>query len=291
MTEGYYVRGISKRWAVILRAHGSDWAFRHFCEEDDTTWDQIAINEQARQFRHAHVVSPLSKHYSEYLSAVCNLPGYMFQELPYPIDIDRFTPIGRSNPDIIHNSLMTIGRLEHRKGSDVAVQAMNSVWKSVDDARLYMLGSESQFTRNSLAGLADKKHRGQVMFPGFIEHGHLPSYYRAIKAYFAPTQYETLGYTILEAMSCGVPVVACPTGAVPELVEDGVNGKLVPFGQPEYAAQEIINLLKDEPKRQNMGTKARETALKYSLNIIGAKHVEMYERARSIFIKQLGSKE
>ncbi len=285
ITEGLNVRRIGERWATVVRAHGSDWAFRHFCRDGETKWDGLLIREQAEQFRRAEAVSPLSKHYAAYLSETCGIPRARFETLPYPIDERRFHPQGESRPDMQPLALMSVGRLERRKGTDMCVRAMNQVWKRFAEARLYLLGGEAQFTRAQLRQMAEEKFAEKVFFSGFVAYDALPSFYRGAKIYLALTQYETFGYTILEAMSCGVPVVACDSGAVKELVEDGVNGRLVPFGDAQAAAQAIIETLSNEKKRALMGVKARETALQYSLDTIGQKHIQMYEQASSAFGK------
>jgi glycosyltransferase involved in cell wall biosynthesis len=279
LTEGYDSQRISRRFPVVVRAHGSVWAFRHFCQDDDCRWDHILVREQAGQFRHAHVVSPLSRQYACFLSTACNIPRNVFQELPYPVDLDRFSPDGDHLSDAADISLISIGRLEHRKGSDAAVQAMNMLWETFPDAHLYLLGNEAQFTRSDLHSLAKETHRPKIVFPGFVLHEQVPTFLRSMKVYLALTQYETFGYTILEAMACGVPVVSCPVGAVPELVQDGVNGRLVPFGDVTLAAQAVLDLLRDDSLYRRMSRNARKTALAYSLQVIGPRHINMYTQA------------
>jgi glycosyltransferase involved in cell wall biosynthesis len=283
LTEGYRSQRISEKFPVVVRAHGSDWAFRHFCQDQERKWDFILIQDQAEQFRHAHVISPLSKHYSEYLSVACDIPRDAFQEIPYPIDLDKFDMIGEKLPDAAPLSLMTIGRLEHRKGSDVAVQTMNCLWETFPEAHLYLLGSEAQFTQSYLKDIAKNHNRHNIIFPGFISNSLLPTYYRSIKLYLALTQYETFGYTLLEAMACGIPVISCSVGAVPELVQSGINGQLVAFENENHAAEVITNLLKDDLLRENMGRKAREVSLEYALPKVGNQHLNMYSRAMDLF--------
>lgn len=276
LTEGVSCGGISRRFPVVIRAHGSAWAFRYFCQDDDCRWDHILVREQAGQFRHAHVVSPLSQQYAEYLSTACNVPRDVFQELPYPVDLDLFSPEGTCIPDAASLSLMSIGRLERRKGSDMAVQAMNILWEIFPNVHLYLLGNEAQFTHSYLHSLAQETHRPKIVFPGFVLHQQVPAFLRAMKVYLALTQYETFGYTLLEAMACGIPVVSCLVGAVPELVWDGVNGRLVPFGDARLATQAVLDLLGDDSLHRRMSRNGRETASAYSLQVIGPRHINMY---------------
>jgi L-malate glycosyltransferase len=75
-----------------------------------------------------------------------------------------------------------------------------------------------------------------------------------------PSEMESFGLAALEAMACGVPAIATRVGGVPELIDDGINGRLFPVGDVEGMAQAAIALLTDEPARQRMAAAARKTA-------------------------------
>ena len=75
-----------------------------------------------------------------------------------------------------------------------------------------------------------------------------------------PSEMESFGLAALEAMACGVPAIATRVGGVPELIDDGINGRLFPVGDVEGMAQAAIALLTDEPARQRMAEAARKTA-------------------------------
>jgi glycosyltransferase involved in cell wall biosynthesis len=64
---------------------------------------------------------------------------------------------------------------------------------------------------------------------------------------------EGLGTSLLDAMACARPIVATRTGGIPEIVEDGVNGLLVPPRDPASLAQAIGRMLKDDVRRQSLG--------------------------------------
>ncbi|GBC77092.1 N-acetyl-alpha-D-glucosaminyl L-malate synthase [bacterium HR08] len=76
-----------------------------------------------------------------------------------------------------------------------------------------------------------------------------------------PSEMEAFGLAALEAMACEVPVIASRTGGVPEVVEDGVTGVLLPCGDIEAMAQAATALLQDDERRREMGRRARERAL------------------------------
>ena len=78
--------------------------------------------------------------------------------------------------------------------------------------------------------------------------------------FFLPSEYESFGLSALEAMACGVPVVASNTGGLPEVVEDGVSGFLHTPGDVPAMAESIRRLITDEPLATKMGKAARDRA-------------------------------
>ncbi|MCG3182110.1 MAG: N-acetyl-alpha-D-glucosaminyl L-malate synthase [Planctomycetes bacterium] len=102
---------------------------------------------------------------------------------------------------------------------------------------------------------------------GIFERCTFPGTYDAIwellpqaDVFFLPSDYESFGLSALEAMACGVPVVASNTGGLPEVVEDGVSGFLHTPGNVDAMAASIRKLLSDDELAKKMGAAARERA-------------------------------
>jgi glycosyltransferase involved in cell wall biosynthesis len=117
-------------------------------------------------------------------------------------------------------------------------------------------------------------------FLGYLkEQSDMVDYYKSSIVYVAPTLYENLPIRVLEAMACGVPVVASNVCAIPEAIDNGVNGILVPPGAVEALSKAICLLLSDETLRKRIGDNARKTVLeKFDCSVNTFKTIEIYKQ-------------
>ena len=101
--------------------------------------------------------------------------------------------------------------------------------------------------------------------------------YSAADLFVAPTLQDNLPNTILEAISCGVPVVAFNVGGVPEIIRDGVEGRLVPCRDIAALRSAIYTSLENNDVRLQMGVNARQRALQeYGLQLQASRYLELY---------------
>ena len=103
---------------------------------------------------------------------------------------------------------------------------------------------------------------GSVSFTGRLSVEDLVKHYGRAEVAVVPSLYEGFGLPAAEAMSCGLPVVATTAGALPEVVEDGKNGILVPSRDSRALAGAIKRLLKDEHMRETMGEEGRRRVVR-----------------------------
>jgi glycosyltransferase involved in cell wall biosynthesis len=277
VTEGFSISSLKRRWRVIVRAQGSDWSVRYFCGDGKPNIDRWLIAEQRKQFLRAQQITALSTNLAEHLSQTLRLPNTI-DVLPYGIDTTVFASNShvQTKPPVV----LTVGRLERRKGVDVLLRAMPRVWQRFPDAQVRLIGNEGDLSRGDLLAMALADKREQIVFPGFLERDQLVKEYQHATIYIAPTQYETFGYTVLEAMACGRPVISTQVGAIPELVDDGKTGLLVPWNDPTELAEAIIKLLDDPASAARMGAAGREKASNdFALETIVQRNLDSYQRA------------
>jgi L-malate glycosyltransferase len=97
--------------------------------------------------------------------------------------------------------------------------------------------------------------------------------------FLLPSETESFGLSALEALSCEVPVIATIAGGLPEVVDDGVNGALLPIGDVEGMAAAALSLLEDEDKRRAFGAAGRKAAVeRFSQDVIVEQYRDIYRR-------------
>ncbi len=148
-----------------------------------------------------------------------------------------------------------IGRLEPVKGVEYFLMAIPYVKKEITDIKFMVVGEGS--LKNSLKELVEKlKIENNVIFTGFRKDVY--KIIKTIDILVVPSLIETLSSVSIEAGVFKKPVIATSVGGIPEVVEDGVTGLLVPSKDPERMAEAILQLLKDEDLRMKMGEAGRK---------------------------------
>ncbi len=101
--------------------------------------------------------------------------------------------------------------------------------------------------------------------------------YSAADLSVLPTLEDNLPNTVLEALACGVPVVAFSTGGVPDIIRDGVEGRLVPRGNVAALRAAVSGVLQDDAARATMAANARQRAVQeYGLNVQASRYLDLY---------------
>lgn len=175
----------------------------------------------------------------------------------FGVSPDRVQPIyaGINMPDVetlapanyAGKRLLFVGKQFERKGGKVLLEAFSLVTRKVPDATLTVVGPE-------LGSLPDG-----VINPGFVSKS-TPEGLAAVKRMYAessvfvlPTLYEPFGISYVEAMAHGLPCVGTNICAVPEIIEEGASGYLVPPGDVEALAERLIELLEDPARCAEFG--------------------------------------
>jgi phosphatidylinositol alpha-mannosyltransferase len=205
------------------------------------------------------------------------LPGE-YSIIPNGIDMERFSSDGPRREELIDGkiNILFVGRLEKRKGLGYLLRACGIIKKQFPDFRLIVVGPGTKL-RPGYEELARDMGLDNVIFTDFVSHEELPQYYRTADIFCAPaTGGESFGIILLEAMACGKPVVAFNIEGYASVMDNEVEGFLVPVANEEALAQALLTLLNDHSLRDQMGEKGKIKADKYSWTCVSNQVMDYY---------------
>ncbi|MGK5027844.1 glycosyltransferase family 4 protein [Janthinobacterium sp. RB2R34] len=154
-------------------------------------------------------------------------------------------------------SLVYVGRLAASKGLFELVEALALARAAGSTATLALAGS-GPAQAALRARVAALQLEGQVSFLGPVFGAAKNALWRSADVFGFPTHHEGLPYALLESMAARTPVLICPVGAIPDVVQDGVHGLFVPPRDPQALADAIVRLDGDRALLRRMGQACRE---------------------------------
>ncbi|WP_367038702.1 glycosyltransferase [Streptomyces sp. Je 1-332] len=202
------------------------------------------------------------------------LPGVRIEAFPNPVPAPLSAP-----PDIRDKAVVAAGRLVPTKRYDLLIRAFDRVRADRPDWVLRIFGpgiggGHGTQLQRLIEELGLEKH-------AFLMGAVSPLETEWLKAGLAASasDHESFGMTIVEAMRCGVPVVStdCPLGPR-EIISDGVDGRLVPMGDEEVLAQNLLELINSDELRRRMADAARLSSARYEPALIADRFADACAR-------------
>lgn len=155
--------------------------------------------------------------------------------------------------------LLTASRLAAWKRVDRALAALPQLLRSVPNALLLILGDGEE--RANLERLARELGvSGSVRFVGAVPQEDVLGYMHAVDLFLALADLSNVGNPLLEAMSCGLPILTVDAGETRDLIRDEETGRLLPSGDPAAVARAVVALAEDAAARSGLGAGARRYA-------------------------------
>ena len=187
-----------------------------------------------------------------------------------PIELEKFNIMKTKNriPKILF-----MGSFEKFKGVDVLLKALTLV-KHECEAHFYGVGSENPLLNAQFHGVKN------VHVHAVVPYNRVPEVYAKHDIVVFPSRWnEPFGRVIIEAMASGTPVIATGVGAVPELINHGINGFIVPNEDSQTMANYMDLLLIDEKFRKRIGENGRNSVERFSVDNIGKEIKKIYNKA------------
>jgi phosphatidylinositol alpha-1,6-mannosyltransferase len=186
------------------------------------------------------------------------------------IDTEHFAP--RSDAHALRESLglgnkkviVSVGRLVHRKGQDVLIEAMPEIIKSIEDVHLLLIG-EGPYKKELEKRIKNLGLANRVTFVGRVQYADLPRYICVGDVFAMPSrsrlaglEVEGLGIVYLEASACGLPVIGGISGGAPDAVLQGETGYSVDGRSAHEVAEALVRVLADKELAQRLGARGRQ---------------------------------
>lgn len=180
--------------------------------------------------------------------------------------------LGLKDADVV---LVMVARFVDAKGHHILINALPAILARVPRVRLLLLGDGPLFEKvrrqTQAAGL-----RECVVMPGAVDN--IPEKLAACDLFVLPSLWEGLPVALLEAMGSGLPVVASAVGGIPEVVESGKTGMLVPPDNHERLAETVCYLLQNENLRTDLARAGRDYVIKHHrIEVMTDRYLEMMQ--------------
>jgi D-inositol-3-phosphate glycosyltransferase len=183
-------------------------------------------------------------------------PGY--SPVSPPSDPDAFQRAFQVGGPFV----LFVGRLASNKGLRALIDAFGDLHRRDPHAYLVIVGADGGEQAAVERRIRELGFANRVRLTGFVaDESLLAAAFREARVFALPSQYEAFGLVLLESLAQGTPVIASRVGGIPEFIEDGKAGRLIPPEDPLALAGAIRELWDDETTREEWGTYGRETVV------------------------------
>jgi glycosyltransferase involved in cell wall biosynthesis len=210
-------------------------------------------------------VVAVSRTMESLLTRDLGVPSSRVVHIPHGVDASHFRPptdeearAARAAFDLPHDApvVALVGRLDPVKGHDVLFHALRQLADTGLTVHAVCAG-EGGFASEIEADARETGVRDHVSFPGHVDPR---SVYWAADVNVLPSRREGFALVVPEAMLCGIPTIRTPAAGAQDQIDDGRNGRIVPFDAPRALADRLRHLLTHAHERREMGQEALRTA-------------------------------
>ena len=241
---------------------------------------------EATCLRLADAVYSSSECSADWVAREYGLPRGGIPVLHTGVDTELFGPL--DGMKAARPTIVFAGKLARNKGIGLLVEAVLRLADDFPGLRLQILGrGEADVVAELRAAAALHGRTDLLELVGFVNRQQIPNYFSQAHVFAAPSRYEGgPGFVYLEAMACGLPVIACEGSGAAEVVQPGVTGFLIPPGDVEALSAALRTLISDPVRAVSMGRAARQSVIETAESETCLDRLEAYYAA---IVQQRGS--
>jgi glycosyltransferase involved in cell wall biosynthesis len=209
------------------------------------------------------------------------------------VDRERFVPAGQEERRALRSGLglearqrviVFCGHLTEVKGIDFLMRSLEGLTVRVEHADLVILGSGAYAMDTLESWVRQSAQRVSEKIPVHLA-GQVPDaapYFRCADVFVLPSRSEGMPNVLLEAMAAGLACVATDVGGVPDIVENGVDGVIVSYGDERALREAIVALVGDARRRRILGANARKKVLSgFDSEVLVRQYEDLFARVRT----------
>jgi glycosyltransferase involved in cell wall biosynthesis len=224
----------------------------------DSDFYRVGTHMEACSLRLADAVYSSSQLSADWAAKECGLRRDDIPVLHVGVDTSLFYP--RNVPKEERPTIIFVGKLVRNKGLAPLLAAACELAKEFPDLRLRVLGrGEKERVAEMRAEVAARGLDNLLDLPGYVHRQDLPEQLSRAHVFAAPSAYEGgPGFVYLEAMACGLPVIACSGSGAAEVIDAGNTGELVPADDAGSLLKVLRQFLADRKSATAMGERGRQ---------------------------------
>lgn len=210
--------------------------------------------------------------------------------VPHGVDCEKFQPTSRPRAELLNQfglpdarGIAVCGRIRPEKGTDLFVDALIELLPQHPEFFGCIVGraapEHQPFQQQLQRRIAAANLQDRFFWLGEVPYNQMPDLLSGMSLCVAPARYEGFGLVPLEAMACGVPVVAARTGCYPDAIETGKTGALFDCGDRNGLIAGMQSLLATPEKLDDMATACRNRVIDhYSAELEADRIIQVYEK-------------
>jgi glycosyltransferase involved in cell wall biosynthesis len=226
----------------------------------------------------------VSDYYAGHMAQYLHIPGAKLDVVPLGINVEGYPPAARDESQPF--TIGYLGRIAPEKGIHLLCDAYHRLRERGELAgcRLELAGYLGPEHRAYLDGMVRQVREwglaGEVQYRGVLELDDKVAFLQGLDVFAVPATYDDpKGLSLVEAMACGVPVVAARRGTYVELIERTGGGVLIPSEDVEALMAELLRMRTDEARRRELGTRAAAAVREHcTAEVMAGRAVDVYRR-------------